>query len=355
MPEGMSPLRRLAALAVGAAAVALPVAVAAPAARRRRPAGRPHRGGQLVQAWPEAAGGRAPEAAEPLSWVQPAPGTPSASPRTTSRTSPPAPRCGSRSAPPVSDPAPAAGRRRRPHAVVDRTVVAAAARPSSPTRPPRLTDRVNVVLRRHVGDRAPRRTRARLVDAVDGPVAGFWSGQTAGAVAARRHRLATWTPPAAGLHVAHLGVGGRGRGRLQRRAPGGTCSCTSPPARRLRLRLRPGRGRVRVGSGGELYVRDTLPALLAHELGHNLGLGHSSGEQCDARGRHRLLPVRPYRDYYDVMGASWEQLGTLDAAQAARLGVLPAGQQQALDAAGPGGTVTLAPLVRPVRHPRRWS
>jgi hypothetical protein len=44
------------------------------------------------------------------------------------------------------------------------------------------------------------------------------------------------------------------------------------------------------------------------------------------------------------MGASWEHVGTLNAAQEARLGVLPAAQRQVYDAAGAGGTATLEPL-----------
>src|SRR4051794_33566456 len=73
MPEGMPSARtarRLAALAVGAVAVVAPVALATPAQATA------HRTvvGQLVQAWPEAADDRTPEAAEPLRWVQPAAG-----------------------------------------------------------------------------------------------------------------------------------------------------------------------------------------------------------------------------------------------------------------------------------------
>src|SRR6185312_13129703 len=35
------------------------------------------------------------------------------------------------------------------------------------------------------------------------------------------------------------------------------------------------------GSGGRLYVRDTITSVIAHELGHNFRLGHSSGRQCN--------------------------------------------------------------------------
>jgi hypothetical protein len=45
------------------------------------------------------------------------------------------------------------------------------------------------------------------------------------------------------------------------------------------------------------------------------------------------------------MGASWSQLGSLNAAQAAHLGLIPAGQQEALSVWGSGATVTLSPLA----------
>jgi hypothetical protein len=49
-----------------------------------------------------------------------------------------------------------------------------------------------------------------------------------------------------------------------------------------------------------------------------------------------------YRDFYDVMGVSWDRTGSLTAAQAHRLGVLP---PAAVQAVGPGTTTaTLAPL-----------
>ncbi len=85
-------------------------------------------------------------------------------------------------------------------------------------------------------------------------------------------------------------------------------------------------------------------AVIAHELGHNFGLGHSSARQCDAAVETGDCRTAAYRDFYDVMGASWDQLGSLNAAQAARLKVLPAAQVRTLSVQDPAATVTLAPL-----------
>ena len=113
-------------------------------------------------------------------------------------------------------------------------------------------------------------------------------------------------------------------------APASTC-CSTSPRRGARLRLRPRRGRR--------ARPPRRPAVRARHrrLGDRPRARATTSASATPRAGSATAPSRPapagpsaYRDLYDVMGVSWGQLGSLNAAQAARLDVLPAAQVQSL-------------------------
>lgn len=229
---------------------------------------------------------------------------------------------------------------------------AATARPQAPTGAPRDVRVVRLAPAGHAPD--PTMTPAAVRAAVEGASA-YWSEQTRGAISFRLASISDWTDSPHGCEdVAALWTdalkavpeAGRTRTHLVVVAPrsagedGSGCDY--------------GFGSVGAGeSGGSTYVTALHPQLLAHELGHNLGLGHAAALECDGAQDGRFAGrtwqeeclVRDYDDLYDVMGYSGEGFGdgSLGAVGIDRLGADPAAIRT-VDATTSG--LRLQPLAR---------
>jgi hypothetical protein len=103
-----------------------------------------------------------------------------------------------------------------------------------------------------------------------------------------------------------------------------------------------------VGSGGEVWTNGyNATGVLGHELGHNLGLGHSQELDCTVGGVRVIdaapqsCSARSYWDTNDIMAVSWQNQGYLNASHLRYLGLLGSGEDLMPTSSG---QVTVAPL-----------
>jgi hypothetical protein len=103
-----------------------------------------------------------------------------------------------------------------------------------------------------------------------------------------------------------------------------------------------------IASGGQVWTNGwNSVGVMGHELGHNLGLGHSQILDCTTGGVRVMEAAsgsctsRSYADTNDIMAVSWNYQGYLNAVHLRILGVLDPGAQVAPT---DSGQVVLSPL-----------
>ncbi|WP_299952310.1 reprolysin-like metallopeptidase [uncultured Modestobacter sp.] len=232
------------------------------------------------------------------------------------------------------------------HELLSTQVVAPADQPATAPAVGAVNHEVTVVLLQPGDAARDSTTLAAVTGGVSGAVADFWQEQTAGAVRFGVVAGFDWTtttatcsdPFALWRAAADRAGWTAGDGKhLLVYVPAGAPGCSY------------GLGTLgtSAASGGLAYVQAAATSVVAHEFGHNLGLNHSSQLQCAGTVEEvgsSGCQISSYRDYYDVMGISWDQVGSLSALQANALGVLPAGQQAEMTSSSAAASYTLSPI-----------